>query len=79
MEKMKSYRGHIVGSVEIADCVTSSASPWFFGKFGFVLVNPIAFPRPVLCRGSLGLFTVPEEVSDVIAFMESLSILSVPI
>lgn len=52
-------RGGIIGSVEIVDCVSSSASPWFFGRFGFVLRNPIALPfRPF--RGALGFFDVPE-------------------
>src|SRR6266849_1321212 len=31
--------GGIVGSVEIVDCVTRSKSPWFEGKYGFVLKN----------------------------------------
>jgi hypothetical protein len=53
-------RGGIIGSVEIVDCVDQSASPWFFGRFGFVLRNPIALPfRPL--RGMLGFFDVPEE------------------
>jgi hypothetical protein len=52
-------RGGIIGSVEIVDCVTSSTSPWFMGRFGFVLRNPIALPfRPF--RGALGFFDVPE-------------------
>jgi hypothetical protein len=52
-------RGGIIGSVEIVDCVAASASPWFFGKYGFVLRNPIALPfRPY--RGSLGFFDVTE-------------------
>lgn len=32
--------GGIVGSVEIFDCVTRHNSPWFEGKYGFVLQNP---------------------------------------
>lgn len=31
--------GGIVGKSEIIDCVIKSDSPWFFGKFGFVLHN----------------------------------------
>lgn len=53
-------RGGIIGSVEIVDCVDASPSPWFFGKFGFVLRNPIALPfRP--WKGRLGFFYVPDE------------------
>lgn len=51
-------RGGIVGSVEIVDCVTSSASPWFVGEYGFVLRNPEILPfRPM--NGQLGFFEVP--------------------
>lgn len=55
MDKLPS--GGLVGIVNLVDCVTESASPWFFGPFGFVFTNPqrITF---VPCRGSLGLFNV---------------------
>lgn len=33
-------RGGIIGSVEVADVVTESSSPWFFGPRGLVLRNP---------------------------------------
>ena len=52
-------RGGIVGSVEIVDCVSTSDSRWFMGRFGFVLRNPQPLPfRP--WRGQLGFFEVPE-------------------
>lgn len=54
--------GALIGSVEIVDCVNSSASPWFFGDFGFVLREPRLFQRPIPWRGSLGFFDVPDEV-----------------
>lgn len=51
-------RGGIVGSVEIVDCVTESESPWFCGRYGFVLRDPRPIPfRP--WRGQLGFFEVP--------------------
>ena len=53
-------RGGIIGSVEIVDCVTDSASPWFMGEFGFVLRNPIALPF-VPFKGQLGFFDVPAD------------------
>jgi hypothetical protein len=48
-------RGGIVGVAEIVDCVEASDSPWFFGRFGFVLRNarPVEF---IPVRGALGLF-----------------------
>ena len=51
-------RGGIIGSVEIVDCVTHSASPWFMGEFGFVLRDPRPLPF-VPWRGQLGFFDVP--------------------
>lgn len=55
-------RGGFVGSVEIVDCVAASDSPWFFGRFGFVLRNPKPLPFFVPWKGRLGFFDVPEAV-----------------
>lgn len=48
-------RGGIVGMVEIDDCVTDSDSEWFFGRYGFVLRNPVPL-QFVPCKGALGFF-----------------------
>jgi len=48
----------IVGEVDIVDCVRASESPWFEGPFGFVLRNPVPYPKPIPMRGRLGLFEV---------------------
>ncbi|QMV03986.1 ASCH domain-containing protein [Devosia sp. D6-9] len=48
-------RGGIVGVVDIVDVVTGSASPWFFGQYGFVLAN--ASPVPFIpVKGKQGFF-----------------------
>jgi len=48
-------RGGIVGEAEIVDCVSASDSPWFVGRFGFVMAN--AKPLPFVgCPGQLGLY-----------------------
>ena len=58
LPELKDYkRGGIVGSAEIIDCVTRSASRWFFGPFGFVICNP----KPLTFqpyRGCLGFFEI---------------------
>lgn len=59
---MRDAGGCIVGKVEIVDYVSASDSPWFFGRYGFVLRNPVAFPRPIPVKGALGFFDVPDEV-----------------
>ena len=59
-------RGGIVGMARIVDCVTDWDSPWFFGKYGFVL--RAAFPVPLIpCRGQLGFFMPPQEALDALA------------
>jgi len=59
---MKERGGRIVGSVEIVDCVDRSASPWFFGRHGFVLRDPRPLATPVPCKGALGFFKAPVDV-----------------
>ena len=51
-------RGGIVGRVRIVDCVEDSPSPWFVGRYGFVLesAEPLPFSP---CRGMPG-FLRPE-------------------
>lgn len=47
--------GGIVGVAEIVDCVDSSGSPWFVGRYGFVIRN--ARPVPFIAvKGALGFF-----------------------
>jgi ASCH domain len=48
-------RGGIVGICEIVNCVKEHPSPWFFGRYGFVLRNARTLEfRP--CVGQLGFF-----------------------
>ncbi|MDP2728980.1 MAG: ASCH domain-containing protein [Dehalococcoidales bacterium] len=51
-------RGAIIGEVDIIDCVKKSDSPWFVGKFGLVLSNPVLYPVPIPCKGKLRFFEV---------------------
>jgi hypothetical protein len=55
-QEMRASGGCIVGQVDIVGCVTQSDSPWFFGRYGFVLANPVAFAKPIPCKGHLGFF-----------------------
>lgn len=61
-ENLRDGCGCIVGTVEVVDCVQQSTSRWFFGDYGFVLRNPIAFPRPIPFKGALGFFDVPDNL-----------------
>lgn len=65
-EDVRALGSHIVGKVDIVDCVNHSDSSWFFGDFGFVLANPVAFRTPIPCKGALGLFDVPKDVEYLI-------------
>ncbi|MEM7644630.1 MAG: hypothetical protein AAF366_19210 [Pseudomonadota bacterium] len=48
-------RGAVIGSVEVVDFVTESASPWFGGPVGLVLRDPVAC-EPVPALGARGYF-----------------------
>jgi len=52
---LDAQRGGIIGVADIVDCVESSDSPWFFGRYGFVLQNvrPVEF---IPVKGALGFF-----------------------
>lgn len=39
-------------------------SPWFSGRFGWVLRDADQFPKPIECRGKQGLWKVPPEVAE---------------
>ncbi len=60
IDYLKAGCGRIVGTVDIVDCIDHSDSPWFFGKYGFVLTNPVAFDKPIPFKGALGFFDVPD-------------------
>lgn len=62
---LRNAGGALVGSVEIVNCVPTSTSPWFFGKYGFQLRNPVAFTRPIPYRGQLGFFDVPDRLEGL--------------
>ncbi len=49
--------GGIIGEVTITDCVDESNSPWFWGRYGFVIGEARPLPFAPL-RGQLGLFEV---------------------
>lgn len=52
--------GAIIGEVEIVDVVDQSDSPWFMGKYGMALRNPIYYPEPYPYRGMPGFFLVED-------------------
>ncbi len=55
-------RGAIIGTVEIVDCVQDSDSPWFMGKYGFVLIRPERLPEPIPSKGALSFWDVPQNI-----------------
>lgn len=48
-------RGGIVGVADLVDCVEDSDSPWFMGRYGFVLKNVRAV-KFIPVKGMLGFF-----------------------
>ena len=55
---LQSTCGNIIGSIQIDDYVEQTSSPWYTGKLGLVIRDPIAFAEPIPYRGMLGLFSV---------------------
>ena len=54
--------GAIVGTATVSGFVTDSDSSWFFGPYGWVLMDVKALPEPILCRGAQGLWNLPKQV-----------------
>jgi hypothetical protein len=56
MPKMPGFNyGGIIGSAVIDSVITQADSPWFFGKYGYVLKDPKELMF-IPCRGQLGFF-----------------------
>jgi hypothetical protein len=64
MRQLEATRGHVIGTIEIADYVEQSDSPWFSGDLGIVVRNPVPFTTPIPLKGMLGLFTVDTSTSE---------------
>jgi ASCH domain len=61
VDPSKLPRGAVVGVVELADCVTKHRSPWFSGRYGFVLRNARKI-KPIQWKGALNLREAPPEL-----------------
>jgi hypothetical protein len=48
-----------------------ATSPWFFGAFGWVCEEPIAFQEPVPCKGAQGLWTLPPHIEAAVLAQEA--------
>ncbi|NTI27624.1 ASCH domain-containing protein [Rhizobium rhizogenes] len=59
-------RGGIVGTAEIVGCVSDSVSPWFFGKYGFVLANAQTVEF-IPVKGQLGFFDWRKNLTEASA------------
>lgn len=46
-EQIRNFAGHVIGAVNLVDCVTRSESAWFTGDVGFVMTSRIRFQLPV--------------------------------
>jgi len=55
-------RGAIIGTMDLRDCTTASPSPWFQGKYGFLLGTPKPCD-PIPVKGALGLWEWTPDVA----------------
>ncbi len=72
------YRGGIVGTATVVDCVRSDAVPvgqegWANGPWCFVLDDVRPLEKPIPLKGALGFFDVPLEVLDALRHQTDLS------
>ena len=58
-------RGGIVGVVRLIDCVSRSSSPWFQGRYGFVLDRQKPVSEMIEVKGQLGIFEIVIEKTDL--------------
>lgn len=56
--------GRLEGIVKVVNCVDSSDSKWFFGKWGLVLNDPQEFKEKPQHRGFPWPFEVPDSVIE---------------
>ncbi|GAA0976017.1 ASCH domain-containing protein [Nocardiopsis tropica] len=56
--------GAIVGVVDVVDCVRDHSSTWAVpDHWHWVLTNPRPLAEPIVCKGALSLWRVPEEIT----------------
>ena len=58
--------GAIIGVADIVGCVSEHPSPWFYGKWGFVLENQRTLKTPIPINGKLNFWKVPFDVETEI-------------
>ena len=62
LSDIRAMGGMLVGTCRIVDCIDRadprSQSPWFQGRYGFVLEDPKPLPQPIPWKGERGLFKV---------------------
>lgn len=51
--------GAILGVARVVACVKRHKSPWFGGKYGWVLEDPIALPKPIFINGQMSFWRIP--------------------
>ena len=56
-------RGCILATATLAGYVESSSDRWFTGPYGWILNNIHRLPAPVFCKGSQGLWRVPDWIA----------------
>lgn len=56
--------GAIIGTARIVDCVSRHDSPWFFGRYGFVLADATALESPIPLKGALGFFDWRQRLAE---------------
>lgn len=62
--------GAIIGVARVVEVSTSHDSPWFFGRYGFVLADQQRLENPIPLKGALGFFEWRERLPTAQAAAE---------
>ncbi len=58
--------GFIIGTLRFVEDVTEHPSPFFFGPHGWLHADAHLLEAPIRCRGALGFWRVPDEITDAV-------------
>jgi len=62
--------GAIVGTARVVASVVEHPSPWFHGRFGHVMQQPLVFATPIFCKGDRGYWVLSPELEEQVNALE---------
>lgn len=66
LEVLRRQSSAVVAVATFGGAKLSHPSPWFVGRFGWVLDDVVTLAKPVRCPGAQGLWTMPRDVERLV-------------